>query len=197
MKRRTLLLSGALLSASLVLPRRARATIAKGLIIADPPVLLPALDIQDGDGNAAGLALLRGRAVLLNLWASWCLPCVVELPSLDRLAPVSAADGIDVVALSLDRTGAPAARAAYARMGIKSLALRLDAERRAAEALAATMLPTTLLIDARGREMARFVGAAEWDSPQARPLLRALAEGRKITADLAPPPARSGGAQPP
>jgi len=191
MRRRVLLLSAALL----LLPQAAPAKIATGLIVADAPAPVPNLDIRDGDGNDAGLGRSRGRAVLLNLWASWCLPCVAELPALDRLA--TTAKGVEVVALSLDHNGAPAAKAAYARMEITHLSVRVDAQLRAGEALAAPMLPVTLLIDAQGREVARFVGAADWDSPLARSLLDALAAGRPITTEMAPPKAKPRGAQPP
>jgi len=190
-KRRALLLASALL----LMPHRARAKMVTGLIVAAAPVPVPAIDINDGDGNPAGLGQLRGRPVLLNLWASWCLPCVAELPALDRL--MAADHRITVVALSLDNTGIPAAKAAYARMGIAHLGVRVDAKLRAGEALAASMLPITLLIDAEGREVARFVGAADWDSPAVRPLLDALEAGHPITTAMAPPQAKPHGAQPP
>ena len=193
MNRRTLLLSAPLLLA----PKIPFARPFQGLVIAASPQRLPPLVIGGDGGDLAAPDVWAGRAVLLNLWASWCLPCVSELPALDRLASATAPRGIEVVALSLDHGGTPAARAAYTRMGIRHLAVRVDAGVRAAEVLGAPMLPTTVLIDARGREQARFIGAAEWDSPAARPLLDALASGGAITPALAPPLAKPSGAQPP
>ena len=191
MKRQFLLLVAALFP----LPQAASAKIATGLIVAAAPAPVPKLDIRDGDGNDAGLGRSQGHAVVLNLWASWCLPCVAELPALDRLA--ATVKGVEVVALSLDHNGTPAAKAAYARMGISHLSVRIDTQLRAGEVLAASMLPVTVLIDAKGREVARFVGAADWNSPLARPLLDSLAAGRPITPEMAPPKAKPSGAQPP
>ncbi len=176
--------------AALGLPLPARAKVAQGLVIHDAPKTLPPLDIRDGDGNPAGLEALRGQAVLLNLWASWCMPCVAELPALDRLKPKAAAKGIAVVALSLDRGGKIAVVNTYARLGISALAIRTDDARAAAEKLNASVLPISLLLDAQGREVARYVGGADWDGPQAAAMLDALAAGRPLTPDMAPPLAR-------
>ncbi len=99
------------------IPRVAAARPAQGLIIHSPSRQVPALDIRDGNGNPAGIEGLRGRAVLLNLWASWCAPCVAELPAFDRIAPRIAARGVEVVALSLDRGGAATVVGTFARLG--------------------------------------------------------------------------------
>jgi thiol-disulfide isomerase/thioredoxin len=159
----------------------------QGLIIHAEPKPLPALDIRDENGAPAGLETLSGRAVLLNLWASWCMPCVAELPALDRLKPAAEAKGLAVVALSLDRGGKIAVVNTYARLGIKSLAVRTDEARAAAEKLGASALPVSLLLDRQGREIARYIGAAEWDGPEAARLLDALATGQTLTPDMAPP----------
>lgn len=162
----------------------------QGLTIHDSPKPLPALDIRDGDGQPAGLETLRGRAVLLNLWASWCMPCVAELPALDRLKPAAAAKGIAVVALSLDRGGKIAVANTFARLGIKTLDIRTDEARIAAEKLGANVLPVSLLLDAQGREVARYIGAADWEGAKAAQLLDALAAGKSLTPDMAPPLAK-------
>lgn len=168
----------------------------QGLILHPEPKPLPALDIRDENGAAAGLDTLRGRAVLLNLWASWCMPCVAELPALDRLKPKAEAMGVQVVALSLDRGGKVAVVNTYARLGIKALAIRTDEARAAAEKLGTSVLPVTLLLDRQGREVARYVGAAEWEGPVAARLLEALGAGRPLTPDMAPPLAKLTGAAP-
>jgi peroxiredoxin len=182
--RRTAL--GLLAASALPLPGWAKPPV--GLVIADAPKPLPALDIKDQDGKPVTLDSLAGKAVVLNLWASWCMPCVAELPALDRLVPKARAMGIEVVALSLDRGGKVTVVNTYARLGITSLAIRTDETRRAAETLGAPGLPTTLLLDAKGREVARLMGAAEWDGAGTRPLLEALAAAKPITAAMAPPP---------
>lgn len=162
----------------------------QGLEIHPAPKPVPALDIRDGDGNPALLEDLRGKAVLLNLWASWCMPCVAELPTLDRLKPKLEARGVAVVALSLDRGGKITVVNTFARLGIGNLAIRTDEARTAAEKLSASVLPISLLLDAQGREVARYIGAAEWEGPEAARMLDALSAGRPLTPDMAPPLAR-------
>lgn len=175
------------------LPGRA-AKAEQGLFIHAEPRPVPALDIRDNDSRPAGLDSFRGKPVLMNLWASWCLPCVAELPALDRLKPQAEAEGIAVMALCLDRSGNIGAVNTFARLGIKNLAVHVDYERRAGEVLGVPVLPTTLLIDAQGREVARYVGPAAWDSPQALALLRAVKNGAKLDATMAPPPVKPGAA---
>ncbi|CAA7626593.1 TlpA disulfide reductase family protein [Magnetospirillum sp. UT-4] len=183
MNRRALLAT--LAAAALPLPAFA-AKAEMGLFVHAQPRPLPTLDIRDGEGRAAGPEQWRGRPALVNLWASWCLPCVAELPALDRLA-ARMAGRAHVVALCLDRAGAVSAVNTYARLGIRTLAVRIDHHRQAGEAWGAPVLPTTLLLDPQGLERARFVGAAEWDSAAGVALLLALGEGRPL-AGLAPPP---------
>jgi thiol-disulfide isomerase/thioredoxin len=191
MRRRTVL---ALLGAAAVVPGVAAraAKPAQGLLIHDQPRAIPALDIRDGENRPTPLATWRGKAVLLNLWASWCGPCVAELPTLDRLKPLVEPEGVAVVALSLDRSGKTAVVNTFARLGIRNLDIHTDEARRAAEELGAPYLPVTLLIDRDGREAARFVGPAEWDGPPARALLKALADGRRLDMSMAPGPPPKG-----
>lgn len=167
---------------------------ARGLVIHERPRPLPAVDIRDGNSQPAGLDTLRGKPVLLNLWASWCMPCVAELPALDRLKPALDAKGVALMALSLDRAGKTAVVNTFARLGITALDIRTDENRTAAEKFEAPALPVTLLVDREGREVARFIGAAEWDGPDAARLLDALAAGQPLTADMAPPPVKLGAA---
>lgn len=191
LRRRTLVAALALTTLMAVAgPTLAGPRITQGLVILDAPKTLPALDIRDGEGHPAGLDTLRGQAVLLNLWASWCLPCVAELPALDRLKPKAEAKGVAVVALSLDRGGKIAVVNTFARLGITSLAIRTDEARTAAEKLGASVLPISLLLDPQGREVARFIGAADWEGPEAVRLLEAVATGQPLTPDMAPPLAR-------
>lgn len=131
------------------------------------PTSLPELTFVDGDGRTRGLADFRGHGVVLNFWATWCVPCVAEMPSLDRLQARLAARGIEVLALSSDRGGAPVVQAFFNRHGIERLSVALDQGLRAARGLGVQGLPTTVLIDGEGREMGRLVGAAEWDSAEA------------------------------
>ncbi len=128
---------------------------------------LPEVPFVDGDGTARTLADFKGHGVVLNFWATWCVPCVAEMPALDRLRARLAGRGIEVLALSSDRGGAPVVRAFFAKHGINHLPVTLDEGLRAARALGVQGLPTTVLIDGAGRDRGRLVGAAEWDSEDA------------------------------
>lgn len=108
----------------------------------------------------------RGRAILLNIWATWCVPCRAEMPALDRLQAALGSDGFEVMALSIDRGGPPNVEAFYRQIGLRSLNIYVDPTGAASRALGAVGIPTTLLVDRDGREVAPMIGPAEWDSPQ-------------------------------
>ena len=138
----------------------------------DQPRELPDLHFVDGTGRAASLADFRGRLVLLNLWATWCVPCRREMPALDRLqAKLGGAEFI-VLPLSIDRGGLPPVKRFYEELGLAALGVFVDQSGAATGKLATTGVPTTLLIDREGREIGRLLGAAEWDSPEAIALIR-------------------------
>jgi len=144
------------------------------------PAALPAVPFVDGEGRERALAEFRGAGVVLNFWATWCPPCVAEMPALDRLRGRMAGRGIEVLALSGDREGAPVVRAFFERHGIESLPVAVDRGLAAARALGIQGLPTTVLVDGDGREMGRLAGAAEWDSEDAVTLIETClaSEGR-------------------
>jgi thiol-disulfide isomerase/thioredoxin len=136
----------------------------------------PALAFQGPDGQPARLAGFRGRPVLVNFWATWCGPCVVEMPSLDALAGRQAADqGLRVVAISQDSTdGRRKVTDFFAAHRFQHLQPWLDAEMGLMFALNLDTLPTTILFDSQGREVWRMVGMADWQSDRiARLLLEA------------------------
>jgi len=138
----------------------------------DQPRELPDLGFVDGDGRAASLADFRGRVVLLNLWATWCVPCRREMPALDRLqAKLGGAEFI-VVPLSIDRGGLPPVKRFYEELGLQALGVFVDQSGTATGKRGTAGVPTTLLIDREGREIGRLLGAAEWDSPEAITLIR-------------------------
>ena len=140
----------------------------------DAPKPLPAIEWAGADGAVRHLAEHAGQGVLLNFWATWCAPCVAEMPSLDRLARAVEADKIAVLPLSSDRGGAAVVERFYKSHGITSLPVLLDARGAAARALGARGLPTTLVLDRSGREVARLEGGADWASPAAVGRIRAL-----------------------
>jgi thiol-disulfide isomerase/thioredoxin len=131
-----------------------------------PPRPLPTFAVTDGDGGQVRtLDDLRGRFVLLNLWATWCVPCRKEMPTLDRLQQQLGGPDFEVVALSVDKGGAEAVRRFYGANGIQRLSVRVAANpEKALAALGVYGLPTTLLIDRQSGEIARLIGSANWDS---------------------------------
>jgi thiol-disulfide isomerase/thioredoxin len=137
------------------------------------PQALPEIKFQDAEGKVRTLADWRGKVVLLNLWATWCLPCRQEMPALDRLQKALGSDKFEVVALSVDRKGVDASKKFLD--DIKTgLPLYVDPTARAYADLRAVGLPATLLIDAQGREIGRLLGPAEWDGEDAMGLIRAV-----------------------
>ena len=140
----------------------------------DPALPLPDLGFSDSEGRAVTLADFGGRVVLFNLWATWCGPCLHELPSLDRLQAVLGGTGFTVVALSQDRAGLAEVGPYWERAGLDHLTVYVDDGMAAGRAIGALGLPTTLLIGRDGRELGRLEGPAEWDSPAALNYFRTL-----------------------
>lgn len=129
------------------------------------PQTVPDLAFVSADGKAHRLSEWRGKVVLLNLWATWCAPCKVEMPSLDRLQAKLGGDAFTVLALSLDRGGPAKPAGFFAGNAITHLGVYDDAELEATAALRVSGLPVSVVLDAEGREIARLVGPADWDSP--------------------------------
>jgi thiol-disulfide isomerase/thioredoxin len=138
------------------------------------PEPLPEVKFKDAAGKERTLADWRGKVVLLNLWATWCLPCRKEMPALDRLQKELGSDKFEVVAVSVDRKGADASKKFLDETNVTQLALYVDATARMSSELRAVGLPATLLIDTEGREVGRLLGPAEWDSADAQRLIRSV-----------------------
>lgn len=156
-----------LTSAGLVaaaLPLAAAQEPSRNFIIHEAPKLIAEIQFEDADGRSRSLNDFRGKIVLLNIWATWCVPCRKEMPTLDRLQTALGGDDFEVVALSIDRR-MDVVHKFFAEVGIQKLAMYLDSSAKATRQLGAVGLPTTLLIDREGREIARLIGPAEWDSP--------------------------------
>ena len=138
------------------------------------PEAVPEVRFQDGNGAEKTLADWRGKVVLVNLWATWCAPCRKEMPALAHLQKELGSSKFEVVAISIDRTGLPGARKFLDETGVRDLALYADPTTKLSSVLRAVGLPVTVLIDAQGREIGRLVGPAEWDSEDAKRLIRAV-----------------------
>lgn len=138
----------------------------------ETPQTIPDIRFKDASGRDLSLKHFQGKVVLLNIWATWCVPCRREMPTLDRLQDKLGGPGFEVVALSIDRAGIEEVTKFYAEVGVKHLAFYIDSSGKAARDLGTVGLPTTLLIDRKGREIGRLVGPAEWDAPEMIALIR-------------------------
>jgi thiol-disulfide isomerase/thioredoxin len=139
----------------------------------------PAPDKQfnDPEGQLVGLADFKGQPVLVNLWASWCAPCVKELPTLDKLA---ATGRIKVLAVSQDSGPHPSVVAFLDSHKLANLDAYQDPDMGLSGALGPeTVLPTTILIGADGKEIWRYVGDLDWTSVEAAKLLAEAGESPK------------------
>ena len=145
------------------------------------------VSFADADGKSVSFADFRGKVVLVNVWATWCAPCIREMPTLARLEAELGGDDFAVVAVSVDRQGMPAVARFYRKQGIGNLPAFVDTRNTVPRALRVVGLPTTVVLDREGREIGRLVGDAEWDSPEAVALVRHIIEASRPTAaTLAP-----------
>jgi thiol-disulfide isomerase/thioredoxin len=131
----------------------------------------PEIHFTDAADKPLTLADFKGRVVLLNFWATWCAPCVEEMPALDRLQAAKGSADFAVVAIALDRQGKPLVEPFLEKLAVKSLPMYIDASSAAMRAFNLRGLPTTVLLDREGRELGRLEGAAKWDSPEAASFL--------------------------
>ncbi|HEY5789690.1 MAG TPA: TlpA disulfide reductase family protein [Gammaproteobacteria bacterium] len=131
------------------------------------PLPLPAeLEVVDAAGQRVPLAAFRGRVLLLNLWATWCPPCVRELPALDRLQGRLGGDGFVVLAVSLDAGGTAEAAPFYARLGIRHLGLYADPARALGTVLPDDVLPASFFVDRDGNVVSFLRSYVDWDDPR-------------------------------
>lgn len=137
------------------------------------PEAVPAFSFVDATGKERKLEEWQGKVVLLNLWATWCVPCRKEMPGLDRLQKELGSDKFEVLAIGADRAGLDGGKRFFDQIKVEKLGLYMDPSVRVTSTLKAIGLPATLLIDRNGREIGRLVGPAEWDSAEAKALIRA------------------------
>lgn len=144
----------------------------------------PALRFSTLNGEERTSASLRGQFVLLNIWATWCSPCLKELPSLDRLQAQLGSKKFSVVALAQDRAGSVAVEPFLERLGIRNLEVFTDNSATSGALIGAYVLPTTILLDPEGREVGRVVGSADWsDSHVVNVLRHLMAESKGHESD--------------
>jgi len=140
---------------------------AASLVPSEPKAVTFVLRDRDGAPHKAG-EFAGAQLTVLHFWASWCLPCREELPALEKLQSDLSGQGVRVVAVSLDRLGWDAIDRATSDLGVAHLEMFHDRDREAAVALGIRGLPTTLILDHEGREIARMEGQGAWGSAELR-----------------------------
>lgn len=130
-----------------------------------------AVRLADSEGRRFGLDQFAGKVVLLNLWATWCGPCVAEMPDLDALQAELGGSEFEVVALAQERAGQSAVESFFAEHDLRHLAIYLDPELTGMRKLGPPALPTSYIIDRDGQIRGYLVGLADWESAEARALI--------------------------
>ncbi len=161
-------------------PRKPRAEaladLAARLVPTEPPAEPADAVFVDAEGNEHRIAEFRGRGMVINFWATWCAPCVAEMPALAALSKTLAPHDIAVLPLSSDRGGVGVVEPWLRARGLASLPVLLDPRGAMARAWKVRGLPTTVIIDRLGRDRARLEGGANWATPSASALIRKLVE---------------------
>jgi thiol-disulfide isomerase/thioredoxin len=142
------------------------------------PAPPPDIEFDKPDGSKTKLSDFKGKTVLLNLWATWCVPCRKEMPALDRLQGALGSDQFEVVAINIDTARLDKPKAFLHDVGVTKLTFYADPSADVFQVLKRTGkvlgLPTTILIGKDGCEIGTMAGPAEWDSPDALNLIRAV-----------------------
>lgn len=153
---------------------RATEALPKNLVVHKTPKPVASIAFKDQSGKARSLGDFKGKAVVLNFWATWCVPCRKEMPTLDRLQAALGGPNFEVVPVSMDLGGIDTVRKFYAEIGVHELAMYVDTSGQALHAVGAFGLPTTLILNRDGQEVGRIVGPAEWDSAEMKGFLKPL-----------------------
>jgi len=137
-----------------------------------PPVQPAAFEFRDGEGSVLDLTRFRGKVVLLNIWATWCPPCLREMPALDRLQARLGTDDVVVVPLSIDHDGRAVVSRFYARLGVRHLGIYVDPVQASGKGFPVDVLPATFILDRQGRMVSYLRSFVDWDAPEAAVMLR-------------------------
>jgi thiol-disulfide isomerase/thioredoxin len=146
----------------------------KNFVVHASPHPIPTIKFEDNQGQTRSLADFKGKTVVLNIWATWCVPCRREMPALDRLQAALGGPEFVVVPVSIDRGGLETVSKFYAEIGIRDLPKYTDTSGQIVRALSTVGLPTTLILDRAGQEIGRVIGPAEWDAPEIAAFLKPI-----------------------
>ena len=138
--------------------------------------------VTDEDGIPFTLASLRGRPLLINFWASWCAPCIAEMPSLQMAAEQLHPDGIDVVLISVDRGGVNKALPVLRANGVTTPRLGFDPKAALSREMGVTGLPTSFLLSADQQKCAIYVGPREWHEDQMQSEIRGFVAAASVSS---------------
>ncbi len=149
----------------------------QGFTLLKERVAAPTTAFQTGDGAQIDMTAFQGKVLIVNFWATWCAPCIKEMPSLDRLQAAFPDEDFEVVAINQDRGGKRVAEAFLRdKLGLENLAIYLDEKFALGRAFKNRGLPATYAIDRQGNVVGGMFGPAEWDSEDAKNLVRYLLE---------------------
>ena len=144
----------------------------QGITSHDTPQDIPEVRFVTEDGTRKTLDAFHGKVILLNIWATWCPPCAKEMPTLDALQADLGNSKFEVVTLSIDTGGVPVVRRFFDKFGLKHLDIATDPTQLSFTNLRVVGLPTTLLINADGKEVGRLIGPAAWNAPDMEAFLK-------------------------
>lgn len=153
------------------IPQGLNAGVMKRFQFHETPIPATAATFQDKNGNDFDFADFSGKVILVNLWATWCAPCVKEMPDLNALQNSLGGENFQVVLISENQDGIESSIKFLEEHQITSLDTYIDGNRSVARALQSSALPTSILIGPNGYEIGRLVGPAEWDSGDAHAII--------------------------
>ena len=140
--------------------------------VSDNPLPVPQVPLLNGAGTQIFLSDFKGKVVLVNFWATWCAPCVREMPGIDKLQAKLGGKDFTIVAVNEDRGGVASAKPFLEKLGTTNLALYVDSKMAMMRAFKVRGLPTSFLLDREGRIVGKLEGIAEWDAPEVEDLIR-------------------------
>ncbi len=158
--------------AATALVKPAQADDADDFSLTTPAKPVPDIPFRDETGRIWQLSDYRGKVLILNIWATWCPPCIAEMPSLDRLSQQLGGADFAVLPISMDRGGAKAVSTFYQTNKLTHLPILLDHQAAINRFIKPKGLPFSLLVNRQGEEIAQVLGGITWDSPSVVRMIR-------------------------